>query len=57
MSDVSAKSPHRAAIEGQIRSYEEILRFWVDEMDATERVWADAIEKSEDDDDENSKTK
>jgi hypothetical protein len=50
-------SPQRAAIEGQIRGLQQMLEIWIDEMDVTERVWADAIEKSEDDDDENSTTK
>lgn len=42
-----ANSPRRAAIEEQIRSYEQILKVWNDGIEAIERVWWDAMEKSE----------
>jgi hypothetical protein len=52
-----AGSPHCTAIEGQIRGYEQILGMWGDEIDATERVWRDAMERSEGGGDEISKKK
>jgi hypothetical protein len=52
-----AGSPHCAAIEGQIRGYEQILSVWGDEIDATERVWRDAMKRSERGGDEDSETK
>jgi hypothetical protein len=52
-----AGSPHRAAIEGQVRGYEQILVMWSDEIDATERVWRDAMKRSEGGGDETSETR
>jgi hypothetical protein len=52
-----AGSLHRAAIEGQIRGYEQILVMWSDEIDATERVWRDAMKRSEGGGDETSETR
>lgn len=42
-----ANGPRRAAIERQIRSYEQIEEVWNEGIEAIERVWADAIERSE----------
>ena len=58
LSDASeANSPQRTAIEGEIRGYEKILEMWADEIDVTERVWADAKKRSEGGGHETSKTK
>jgi hypothetical protein len=52
-----AGSPHCATIEGQIRGYEQVLEIWGDEIDATERVWRNAMKRSEGDGEVTSKTK
>lgn len=47
---------HRAAIEGQIRSFERAQKVWHDDMEVHERVLADAKKRSENGSDESSTT-
>ena len=58
LSDASkTNSPLCTVIEGQIRGYEKILELWADDINVMERVWADAMKRSESGGDETSETR
>jgi hypothetical protein len=56
LNDASTNNdPRRTAIEADIRGYERLQERWFDEILTTERVWANAMKRSENGD-ERSKT-